>query len=39
MFSATGGFPNALRINCGLEWSEEVKQSYRRYGALLAEFG
>ena len=36
MFSATGGFPNALRINCGLEWSDGMEQSYRRYGALLA---
>ena len=37
MFSATGAFNNALRINCGLEWSKTVEEAYARYGRLLDE--
>lgn len=37
MFSAVGSFGNAMRINCGLEWTDDVEQAYGHCGRLLAE--
>lgn len=36
MFSATNAFPHAMRVNCGIPWSEECREAYRRYGQLVA---
>jgi DNA-binding transcriptional MocR family regulator len=36
MFSATGDFANALRINCGHPWDEKIAAAIRRLGRLAA---
>lgn len=36
MFSATGAFAAAMRINCGVEWDEATEVSYERLGRLVA---
>lgn len=35
MFSASHTFPNAVRINCGIAWGEEIENAYRDYGGLM----
>lgn len=36
MFSASNGYRNAVRINCGIEWCGASEKAYEAYGKLLA---
>ncbi|VXD17062.1 Uncharacterized HTH-type transcriptional regulator YdcR [Planktothrix serta PCC 8927] len=35
MFSASGGYQNCFRLNCGLPWSEELEQAMKTLGNLI----
>jgi DNA-binding transcriptional MocR family regulator len=36
MFSASGGFRNFIRLNCGHPWSEDLELAVGRLGQLAA---
>ena len=36
LFSASGQFPNFMRINCGQVWSPQVERGYQSLGVLAA---
>jgi len=35
MFSATQGFPNFIRLNCGHPWSAEIERAVETLGRLV----